>query len=548
MMTKRPQLSELTLREKIGQTALMQAAIFMNMEDMEGYLKENPIGQIWHNCNTFMLAANLTDAPIDNPKDSEFYRKWALEMKKYMKIPPLVANDGPTKPMATDMPGLQSMPVIGANNSVEVAEEFGRLYAENADALGAQWIWVPCVDIPSRFSVVSTMRSFSDDRDKLIEIADAFIRGGREGGIALTAKHFPGADKHEYRDGHFVNTYIRTPLDEWKKEQGAVFQALIDRGVYSIMVAHSAYPVVDNTKLGGNYVPATLSKKIVTGLLKEDMGFKGVVITDSIDMGGLKNAYPDREDMLVALINAGNDVLLNVKDLDYIDIIERAVLDGRIPESRIDDACTRILDLKEKLGLFEEKEEKSMTPELYQKTVAFNQRAAEKALVLECDRNNLLPLDPEKVKNMAIIVSGHSESFFKGLNVMKEELEKRGINVRLQRRLSSYEEMHEISEENDAILYVSCVTPHNPLGGSGLFCEECETFFYAFNEGMEKSIGVSMGSIYVYYDYYINMGTYVHTLSSSAETQKALVKALFGEIPFTGELPYEAPWREEEEF
>ena len=77
MLTKRPELSELTLREKIGQTALMQAAIFMNMEDVEGYLKENPIGQIWHNCNTFMLAANLTDAPIDNPKDSEFYRKWA---------------------------------------------------------------------------------------------------------------------------------------------------------------------------------------------------------------------------------------------------------------------------------------------------------------------------------------------------------------------------------------------------------------------------------------------------------------------------------------
>ena len=350
MLTKRPQLSELTLREKIGQTALMQAAIFMNMEDMEGYLKENPIGQIWHNCNTFMLAANLTDAPIDNPQDSEFYRKWARSMKKYMKIPPLVANDGPTKPMATDMPGLQSMPVIGANNSVEIAEQQGRLYAENADALGAQWIWVPCVDIPSRFSVVSTMRSFSDDRDKLIELADAFIRGGREGGIALTAKHFPGADKHEYRDGHFVNTYIRTPLDEWKREQGAVFQALIDRGVYSIMVGHVAYPVVDNTKLGGNYVPATLSHKIVTGLLKEDMGFKGVVITDSIDMGGLKNAYPNREDMLVALVNAGNDVLLNVKDLDYIDIIERAVLDGRIPESRIDDACTRILDLKEKLG------------------------------------------------------------------------------------------------------------------------------------------------------------------------------------------------------
>lgn len=548
MKRQKPRLSELTLREKIGQTALMQGAIFMNMEDMKGYLKENPIGEVWHNCNTFMLAANLADVPIEHPETSEYYRKWARKMPEYLKVPPLIANDGPTRPMATDLPGMQSLPLIGANDSEKMAENFGKLYADNAKALGVNWVWMPCVDIASRFSAVSIMRTFSDKKEKLVELSNAFIKGAQEGGIAMTIKHFPGADKEEYRDAHYVNTYIRTDLDEWRKEQGWVFKKLIEGGVHSVMVAHNAFPAVDDTKLGNNYIPASLSHKIVTGLLKEELGFEGVVITDAIDMGGLKTAYPDRKEMLVALINAGNDVLLNVKDLDYIDIIEKAVKDGRIAESRIDDACTRILNMKEKLGLFEETEEVVMTPELYQRTTDFNQKVAENALTLECDLNHMLPLDPEKVKNVAIICSCHSDSFFQEMQVMKEEFEKRGMKVRLQRRLSSYDEMHEINEENDLIIYASYVMPHNPMGGSGLFCEECETFLFAFTEGLQKSIGVSMGSCYVYYDYYMNMNTYVHAFSCSPETQRAFVKAIFGEIPFRGKIPYIVPWKEEQDY
>ncbi len=544
MKRQKPNLSELTLREKIGQTAMMQGAIFMNMEDMAGYLKENPIGQVWHNCNTFLLAANLTDVPVDEPQPSEFYRKWTKEMSACLKIPPFFGIDGPGNFMATDQPGMQSLPVIGACDSVQMAENLGKVFAENSKALGANWVWSPCVDISSRFCAASIMRTFSDKKEKLVELSESFIKGAQQEGIAMTAKHFPGHDTKEYRDGHFVNTHVLTSLDEWRKEQGLVFKELVERGVYTVMVGHQGFPAGDDTRVGNSYIPSTLSKKIITGLLKEELGFEGVVITDSIDMGGLRNAYPDRADMLVALINAGNDVLLNVKELDYVDIIEKAVKDGRIAESRIDDACRRILNLKEKLGLFEEIEEVPMTQELYQKTVAFNKKAAENALTLECDLNKMLPMDPAKVKNVAIICSCHVDSFFKELEVMKEEFERRGMKVRLQRRLSSYEEMHEISEENDLIIYASYVMPHKPMGGSGLFCEECETFFFAFTEGLEKSIGVSMGSCYVYYDYYMNMNTYVHAFSSCAETQRAFVSAIFGEIPFQGKVPYIVPWKE----
>lgn len=91
----------------------------MNMEDMEGYLKENPIGQVWHNCNTFLLAANLTDVPVDEPQPSEFYRNWTKEMSACLKIPPFFGIDRPGDIMATDQPGMQSLPVIGASDEKE---------------------------------------------------------------------------------------------------------------------------------------------------------------------------------------------------------------------------------------------------------------------------------------------------------------------------------------------------------------------------------------------------------------------------------------------
>ena len=548
-LTYKPKLSELTLREKIGQTCQMQTAYLMNMENLEEYLAENPIGQVWHTCNTAMTTVNLADIEIDEPMDSTFYRKWTQRMDAALRIPALFGLDGPGRPHATDMVDLVSVPVLGANDSEEVVEQYGKYLAMNARALGGNWVWSPNVDLPQRFSGISIMRQLSSDPDRLVKLSLAMIRGAQANGLAMGAKHFPGKDKIEYRDGHFADELIRTSKEDWLKGQGKVFQDMIDGGVWSIMPGHQAFPAVDNSRInGGAYIPTTLSYKILTKLLKEEMGFKGVVVTDAIEMAALKTAYPNKEDLFVALLNAGNDVLLNVKRLDYVDIIERAVKDGRVSEARIDDACQRILDMKEKMGMFTEKrEEIVMTEDLRQEILAFNTKAAENALVLQCDKINQIPLDPAKIKNVAIICSSHSDTFHKSMHFMKEEFERRGIKVHLQRRLTSYPEIEKIAAENDLILYLHFVMPHIPMGGSGLFCEECAHFFFALHEGKEKSIGVSMGSPYVYYDYCSNMDTYIHAFSTTPATQVAVVKALFGEIGFNGHYPYEEPWKEDEE-
>jgi len=539
----KPKLSELTLREKIGQTCQMQTGFLMNMENLEEYLAENPIGNVWHTCNTAMTTVNLADIEIDEPEDSTFYRKWTQRMTKALRIPPLFTLDSPGRAHATDMENLIGAPLLGAANNQEIAEEYGRLLALNCRALGANSTWAPVMDIVSRFAVCGIMRATSDKPDRLVPISLAMVKGGQENGIGMCAKHFPGDDKKEYRDGHFVCPHISSTKEEWWAEQGKVFQDMIDGGVWSIMPGHQGFPAIDDRKVANYYMPTTLSDKIVAGLLKEEMHFDGVVVTDAIEMAALKTAYPDKEDLFVALLNAGNDIILNVKRLDYIDIIEKAVMDGRISMERIDDAARRVVDMKAKMGLFDDPTEVVMTEEIRQEIRDFNKKVAEKALVLQCDTNKQIPLDPAKIKNVAIICSTHHAPFFDWLQAMKAEFERRGINVRLQRRLETYPEITEIAEENDLILYASYTMPHQPMGGLGLYAEECATYYFALHAGREKSIGVSFGSPYIYYDYCNNFPTYIHAFSPTDQSQIAVVKALFGEIPFEGFFPYEEPWK-----
>lgn len=531
-------ISKLTLREKIGQTAVMQMSWFMNKENLADFLKDNPIGNVWHNGNHAMNTANLTGVTGGVIRDSEFYRKWMLGLRDMMEIPPLIGLDPPGSGFASNYPITVVAPTVGATNSQELAYEFGKVQAQLAKAGGAAYSWSTVVDMPSRYNPVTIMRAMSDEPEKLCRLAGAMIRGLQDNGVAGTIKHFPGIDPNDCNDPHFSPMSINQSLDEWMATSGAVFKNMIDQGCYSVMVGHCAFPAVDDRKIGASYRPATISENIVTKLLKETLGFEGVVITDAVDMGALITAFPDEEDFYTELINAGNDLILNIKTYDYIDIVERAVKKGRISEERIDDACSRVLALKEKLGLFDGFEEVIMDDKLKNEISDFNRRVSERAITLECDINSMLPLDASKIKNVAIICSTHREWAFEALGFMKEEFEKRGMKVRLQRRLSDYDEIAEIDKENDLIIYAGFLMPHAPMGALSFYDEECATFFFAFTKGKEKSIGVSMGSPYVYDDFYRNSPAFVHMFSQSRESQVAFVKAIFGEIPFEGEMPY----------
>ncbi len=541
--TAKPKLSELTLREKIGQTAVMQLADFINHDNIEEYLKDNPIGNIWNCGNLAMTIVNLTGIVGENLQDSEYYRNWIEKVNTMLPIPVLAATDPLGETFATNFKEIVTAPTVAAANSKELAYEYGVLQAKMAKSGGCNYYWAPVMDIPSRFCAVAIMRAMSDEPKKLKELSEGMIKGLQDNGVVATAKHFPGSDQTEYRDAHFSPAMIGSSFKEWKKLQGKAFKNMFDIGVMSVMVTHESFPAVDDRKLGSNYLPATLSDKIIMGLLKKKMGFKGVVITDGIDMAALNAAYPDPADLFVALLNAGNDILLGVRDYRYIDIIEKAVLEGRVSEERINDACSRVLDMKEKIGLFSDTKEEPiiMNDELRTEIGDFNRRVSDLAVTLECDKNNQLPLDASKIKNVTIVCSAHVDRAYESLKYMKAAFEQRGMNVKMQRRVKDQEDMDRIDRESDLIVYAGYLYTHAPMGASSFYGDECATFFYAFTKGKEKSVGISLGSPYVYYDFYSNLDMFVHAYTLSQEAQEAFVKGIFGEIEFKGVMPYIQP-------
>ena len=146
----------------------------------------------------------------------------------------------------------------------------------------------------------------------------------QKNGVASAVKYFPGQDRFDYRDAHLSPKVISTELDEWEKEQGRVFYEAIDSGVSCVVVGHAAFPAVDDSVLKGKFRPASVSEKIVTDLLKNKMGFKGVVITDKLSVAGITSRYDDYADMVIDFVNAGNDILSDIEKTAG-DIIENAV-------------------------------------------------------------------------------------------------------------------------------------------------------------------------------------------------------------------------------
>lgn len=526
-------LEDLTLREKIGQTAVA----FVN-NDMSK-LDKNPYGGMWS-----IGAIRFTTINMNNIKDNknitaETIKERIREYNKNLKIPLIPAMDNTFGICHGfhELTYLEDAVAVGATDSEELAYESGAARARQLKSVGANWLWWPEVDLANRNSIINWGRLFSDDRDKVSRLAVAAMKGCQDNGVAATGKHFPGSDSIEYRDPHTSISLLNISYEEWAERQGKLFQDLIDAGIYSIMTAHNAFPGYDDTKINGHYIPTSVSYKIITELLKEKMGFQGVVITDGIKMKGLMDLFDcDIKKVYIAALNAGNDVLLGVKD-DYIDVIEQAVEEGAVSIERIEDACRRVLAMKEKLGMLEEGftcVEDSVNA-VNEYAHFSNTRIAEKAISLVCNKRNILPISRKHIKRVTAVILSYDDDQIESLKIMKEEFQKRGTEFFVKRNLYSYNEIEDISNNSDFIIYIGYLTK----GLNNYYREdEKESFNYVMFHGWEKSIGISMGTPFLYFDYFSNFHTFINCYNYFEETQRALVAAIYGEIPFTGGEPF----------
>ncbi len=555
---KKPLLTDMTLREKINQMIILaQWDLRKKFENGEDYkvdrpeeeqiemLKNGQFGSLYAQYGTIVKgrATDLLDSDSDERCKSTEFADMINWEASFLKIPPLVGGDSEASgagSMHYDLTSVVSPLAMGATDDEDLVFEMGAAIARELRSTGVNWRWSPVVDITNRFSKgCGVLRVFTDiDVEKQSRLGIAMIKGMQSEGVAATAKHFPGNDPYEYRDSHFCPNSISISKEEWWEKQGKIFQNVIDAGVYSIMPSHKSFPAIDDSTINGKPRPTTVSKKILTDLLKNEMGFDGVIITDGLTMAGVASVLP-WDELIIESVNAGCDVLLCASPYDA-DTIEKAVLDGRIEEARIDDACTRILNMKEKLGMFEEGyvNVKYKAEDVRDKTVELSLKAARKAATLLRDRNNILPLDKNKIKKVSIVVSAHNDIVAGNIaKNLTKEFEDRGIEVYSQRRLNNIVELEEMDKNSDLIIYAAHVSGHNPKGAAALVGKECETYFHAFKYGKEKTIGVSFGSPYLAYDIMEGADAFVNVYGTSPFLVKAFVEGIFGEIPFVGKSP-----------
>ncbi|MDR6978666.1 beta-N-acetylhexosaminidase [Streptomyces sp. 3330] len=299
---------------------------------------------------------------------------------------------------ATLFPGAMA---IGAGGSRGDARTLGRLAGRELRAMGVRQDYSPVADVNvNPANPVIGVRSFGADPAAVAALVAAEAEGYRAAGVAATAKHFPGHGDTAV-DSHTGFPVITHSREEWETLDAAPFRAAIAAGVDSLMTAHILVPSLDAS---GD--PATLSRPIVTGILRERLGFDGVVVTDALDMAGVRTKYGDDRVPVLAL-KAGVDQLLNPPDLDVAwHAVLKAVREGELTEERLDASVLRILRLKSRLGLFDdpytgpgEAERTVGAPE----HLAAADRMAERTTTLLVNEGPLLPLSPRTHPRLLVV-------------------------------------------------------------------------------------------------------------------------------------------------
>lgn len=309
--------------------------------------------EIWYHTTAILCHAALAE-------ESQRYLK---AVRQKAKEPRLFCADlefgaGNTAIGTTRFPSFMACRAAGG---AEYAYQMGKVCAKEAREIGYNWTYSPCVDIlfDHNSPIVST-RSAGETAEEVIEIAGAYMRGLQENGIAASLKHFPGDGLCE-NDQHLTTPENPLSMTEWYATYGKVYKTLIEEGVKAVMPGHISLPAYDEKDEElGMYPPATLSKRLMTDLLKKELGFEGIIISDAVNMGGFCG-YMNYYDACCRFLEAGGDLLLFVHLTPVFESkMEKALKDGKLSMETLKDRVYRVLcfakELEENAKELEERE------------------------------------------------------------------------------------------------------------------------------------------------------------------------------------------------
>ena len=515
--------SGLTLREKVAQTV-----VCLHTGKNSPFVDE-PVGGV------FMGAQVITEVLDDDGIAT--MRENAQKYLNNCKIPPIFFSDFECG-CGGYIKGLTNLPLLmglGAANDERLAYDYGKATALEGTTAGITAAFTPVCDINYNFrNPLVNVRSVSDDPDRALPLLKNIIKGMQENGLAACAKHFPG-DGVDFRDQHIITTENSLSMDKWWATYGRVYKELIDEGVEMVMAGHITLPAYQKERKDGFPLPATLSKELLTDLLKGELGFKGVVVSDAAMMGGFNGYYENQTKTQVECFKAGCDLVLWPTS-EYIDAVTKAIESGEIPMSRLDDALERIGNLKDKYAV-----KFKNLPELTAEKMNFARRTAEKianaSITLVKNKVDLFPLKKSVKKVLLVSLCNHNAGL-SSVAAMEEALKSRGIEVvHYKQCRPSDEEFDRQASESDLILYAIYTRSFRPVGPIDLWEDKCWAIAKSYFHSLEKTAYVSFGSPYFANQYFERANTYVNAYSMMPVSVEAFVKAMFGEIGFNYDSP-----------
>ena len=440
-------MEKMTLKDKIEQMLILDYSLvpYSKEGDADATKLSSAVKEIIENHNfggIILFRDNLvgTEQTFNLIKDIQ---ESATTNNNTHKIPLFIAVDqegGRVTRLSTgtSMPGNMA---LGAINDYATTKEYASVIGKELYSLGFNVDFAPVLDVNNNPSnPIIGVRSFSSDPNRVAKMGEAFIEGLQSEKIASTLKHFPGHGDTA-TDSHTGLPLINKSYEDIKSLELIPFKAGIDKGADMIMTAHIVYPQIETTKYISKKtgeeisLPATLSKTILTDILRNDLGFEGIIVTDALNMSAIAEHF-DKKDAAKFALNAGVDILLMPVSLlnndgninDYVDMIAELVNNGEVDEKSIDESVYRILKLKEKMGILEENTIKFTNDDLGRalKTVGSKEnhdkelRISRNAITLYKGAE-MLPLDKNEKVLFMTSFANDKNSIEYGIQVLKEE-------------------------------------------------------------------------------------------------------------------------------
>lgn len=460
-------------------------------------------------------------------------------------IPLLVMADmewGVTMRVEEGTTFLQNM-AIGATGSEEYAYEMGRITAEEARAIGIHVNYAPVMDVNNNpDNLIINTRSYGEDPALVARLGSAFIKGTQENGVYATMKHFPGHGDTDI-DTHLGLPTIHASQDRLRNVELVPFQAGVDAGAKCVMVAHITYDAFP--QMEGR--PASLDPFFIQDILRKEMGFKGLVFTDAMNMGGITNNYWSGEAAVMA-INAGVEMVLVPPNFETtVAFVIQAVKEGRIPQNTIDNAVRKILTYKSELGLYQKPVLDRKRLETVMASPQNGKKAeeiADAAITLLRDDNAVLPFQADKLDSVLLVtITDRNDGYLLQRSLRRAVGDRIPvIHTALVDSRFSEKDLHMLLKkvENARAVIAGVFVKWGSHKGSVSLADSTAELLSQFFKTEKPMAVAAFGSPYILRQI-PEAPSYLCAYETSPLAVRAAMRAAFGEIPLSAKLPVSIP-------